>query len=48
MRVFAILAAATLLGAAVQAEEVLSGRKLHTGGAENSRSTKYFTERFCD
>ena len=47
MRVFAILAAATLLGAAVQAEEVLSGRKLHNGGAENSRSTEYFTEKFC-
>lgn len=45
MRVFAMLAAASLMSAAVQAEEVLTGRNLHGGDKADSRS-KYYTDRF--
>lgn len=42
MRAFALLAACQALSATVQAEEVLSGRKLHSGNPDESRS-EYFT-----
>ena len=43
MRAFALLAACQALSAVAQAEEVLSGRKLHSGNADESRS-EYYTE----
>ena len=46
MRVFAMLAVASLMSAAVLAEEALQGRMLHEGDKTKSRSTKYYTDKF--